>query len=457
MYRSIRNLEGGEVYRYTSSIGHDHRIYREVVTVIIAHALHLREKGLIPEGVWDRVRSSLLQLSSIQPGEVLKPGYEDIFEAVEAWLSKAIGDDAGWIWLGRSRNDHVAAALRLYTLRAGYKVLAESAKLRVALAEKAVEHRDVILPGFTHGQASQVLTGACLFTAYEEAVAEAETLVEAALRASHKSPLGAGAGAGSIAPLDEARLAQLLGFTHIYSSPYYASGSRLFLESTLAALAVVGVEATRIAEDLIALAELGVARLPRGHIATSSIMPHKENPATLEIIRSLGSRLLGLAQAGLGVALKLRYSYNLDLQEANPVLYQALDDATLVLEALASVVNGVQLDPEMGARLVGELRPWSSELAETIAIRTQIPLRRAYSTVAKAIVEGRLEDLAREHDLDPARVPEARRAGCSKARMEAVLEERLGSARVALEERLDTLRELEERLESLVSLLRGQS
>ncbi|MEB3862180.1 MAG: hypothetical protein GSR84_08185 [Desulfurococcales archaeon] len=457
MYRSIRGLEGGEVYRYTSSISHDHRIYRDVVAVLMAHALHLREKGLIPGDSWDRVRSSLLQLASTPPSEVLKPGYEDVFEAIEAWLSRSIGEDAGWIWLGRSRNDHVAAALRLYTLRAGYKILVESARLRVALAEKAAEQGNVILPGFTHGQASQVLTGSCLFTAYEEAVEEVEVLLEAALGASLKSPLGAGAGAGSVAPLDEARLAQLLGFTRVYSSPYYASGSRLFLESVLASLAVLGVEASRIAEDLIALAELGVARLPRGHIATSSIMPHKENPATLEIVRSLGSRLIGLAQAGLGIPLKLRYSYNLDLQEANPVLYQALDDAALVVEALASVVKGVELDPGKGAKLVEELRPWSSELAETIAVRDKVPLRSAYSMVAKAIVEGRLVELAGEYGLDPARIPEARRTGCSRERMERVVGERLDSARRVLGERVERLRRLENVMEGLASLLRGRS
>ena len=245
------------------------------------------------------------------------------------------------------------------------------------------------------------------------------------LEPSLESPLGAAAGAGSLVGLDEEWIASSLGFKTVYSSPYHAAGSRFFLESILAGLMLLGVEASRIAEDLISLAEAGLARIPDSHIATSSIMPHKRNPVTLEVVRARSSRLLGAAVAGLGIPLKLRLSYNLDLQEANQVLYGAVEDAVLIAEVLRDLAAGLELDPGQGRRLAEAYKPWSSELAEAIALRESIPLRRAYTMVAEAYRGGGVEDLSRRYGVDHGTVAVLRRTGCSRDRIRGVLEARM--------------------------------
>ncbi len=435
-YRELRGFKGDLVYRYTSSIDHDHNIYRHVVKVMGAHLIALKEAGVLSRDDYSMIARELVELWHGDPAEVLKGDYEDVFEAIESRLHESIGPKAGWIALGRSRNDHVSAVLRLYTIEALAQVSKTLVNLREKLLDAALKYFNAILPGYTHGQPSQVISGACLFQAYEEALSEANEVVLHAIQLASKSPLGSGAGGGTMVDLDEDLLARLLGFRDKYSSPYHAVASRMFLHYAAQSLALVMVEVSRIAEDLISLSQPGVeiVELPEEHIATSSIMPHKANPVTLEIMRARASEALASLHSIAAIQLKLRYSYNLDLQEANRHLYNLAATTIQSIEALTDLITGISINEDKALEVLHRYKPWTAEVAEKHSLESKIPLRQAYEKTAQSIMKGTLQD------LNPQEILEIRRTGCTLERTKERIRQ---SIRKMEEHKKETIRHLE--------------
>ncbi len=416
-YREIVGLgEGDVVYRYTSSIAHDPEIFREAVLVLLAHALHLREKGLLPGEDACRIARGLLEALAEGPGAVLREGYEDVWEALEAWLNEKAGPgSAGRLWLGRSRNDHVSAALRLYALERLAGLLVSLLEARRVLVEQASRLTGVPVLLHTHSQPSQLATLDCLLLAWEEALASVHRLVASVWGLVDRSPLGASAGAGTLAPLEPGRLAQLLGFQGVVSNPVYAAGSRLDVSAAAAAAALFLVEASRIAGDLLLLSSPYVAavRLPESHVATSSVMPHKRNPVSLEVLRARAARAAGLLSGLLGVQKGLPSGYSLDLQEANPLLYQVLRDAEEAASVLADLLQGLRWDEDRLRRLAETYMAWGAELAEALSLKTGRPFREAYAEAAAAIRAGRAGELLKSLGYSsPLELVAARSTGC---------------------------------------------
>ncbi len=422
-YRELRGLGGGAVYKYTSSIQHDKEIAGLVVKVMSAHLAALRDARLIPLEAASNLAAALLKIWE-KPEKILGEGYEDVFEALESWLYSEAGSHAAWLPMGRSRNDQVSAALRLYAARCAADIVYRASDLRLRLLGKAETLLGLPLPGYTHGQPSQAITAGCLLAAYEESLADASKILLQAAELALRSPLGASAGGGSLAPLDERLPASLLGFRSVYRSSYYASGSRGFLEVLVGGLAALAVELSRIAGDMIVLFNppLGILRLPRSHLATSSIMPHKSNPVTLEVVRAWAARVLGDAVAVLGIAAKLPYSYSLDLQEANPHVYDACRWTSTSLEILSDLAENMEFDEEAALKALREARPWSAEAAEYIALKEKRPLREVYGEIAGMISEKGLDETLKALNIDPLGLLKARKTGCSEKRIKHVVE-----------------------------------
>jgi len=427
-YREIVGIGAeGPVYEYTSSIGHDEHIFREAVLVLLAHSLHLLERGLAPRWAVCRSVSALLEALREGPRGVLRGGYEDVWEALEAWLEERAGPEAsGYIWLGRSRNDHVSAALRLYTLGRIAETLVALVEARRLLLEAARRHLGVPVLLHTHAQPSQLATLDCLLLAWEESLASSSRLLLSAAALVDRSPLGASAGAGTLAPLEPGRLAWLLGFQGVVSNPVYAAGSRLDVSAAAAAAALFLAEASRIAGDLMLYSSpyVAAARLPAGHVATSSVMPHKRNPATLEVLRARAARGAGLLAGLLAVQKGLPSGYSLDLQEANPLLYTLLEDAAASAAILADLFSGLEWDEARLRELAERYMAWGAELAEALALKTGRPFRSAYADAAAAIREGRAGELLKALGYGgPLELAAARSTGC---RPGAGLEEAAG-------------------------------
>ena len=418
-YRELVGITGGGdlVYRYTSSLSHDVHIFREAILVLSAHTLHLARRGLLSRVEACRLAQALREALARSPGELLaKGGYEDVWEALEDWLRERAGAAADRLPLGRSRNDHVSAALRLWSLARIAETLVNLAAARRALLEQAKRLQGVPVLFHTHAQPSQLATLDCLLLGWEEALASSSRLLSSAALLLDRSPLGASAGAGTLAPLDPGELASLLGFRGVIGSPLYAAGSRQDMAAAVSAAAVFLVEASRIAGDLMLFSSpyVSAVRLPGSHVATSSVMPHKRNPVTLEVLRARAARAAGLAAGYLAVSKGLPYGYNLDLQEGNPLLYQALLDASEAAEVLADLLPGLEWDTERLRELAEHYMAWGAELAEALALREGRPFREAYREAAEAVRHGRAGELLRRLGYSsPLELVSGRRTGCT--------------------------------------------
>ena len=460
MYREIKGYGGGEVYEYTSSMQHDKEILREAISVVAAHTIHLREKGLLGQEAYCRVARHILDLLE-NPWEIYEQEgeYEDIWEAIEAWLTSKAGSDAGEVWIGRSRNDHVSAALRLRAIRGAVSLMKLVNKYRKTLIDKAHTSRDNWILLHTHSQPAQLAPAPCLLLAWEETLASIYNQLEHTVVALNRSPLGSSAGAGSIAPLDPARLAGLLGFAETIPNPLYATGSRLDLSLYASTIALLLVELSRMAEDLMLLSSpyVGVVELPDSHVATSSVMPHKRNPVTLEVLRARAKLAVSMLAGLLGVQTGLPSGYSLDLQEVNPVIYRLESEASLALEVMDSVVEGFVWNDEALDRMQENFIGYGAELAEYIALTRKIPFREAYKLVVEALTDEGLGELLEEYGFkSPVELASLRRTGCkAELDIETILE-RLHRDNSSLE-RLDAgLSGIQPRLKkALAESLRG--
>lgn len=429
-YRELRGLRGDPVYKYSSSLGHDVHIARYVALVTGAHLRELHMLGYISSEALKKALRALLGIYE-EPESLPRAGYEDVFEYLEDMLEKEIGGEALWLPLGRSRNDHVAAALRLYVADTMTRLADSIAGVIKAFLDRARGERAPII-GFTHGEPSFIIDSPCLFLSYAESLADSVPLIRAAVEVSCKSPLYAAGGAGTLAPVDEERVARMLGFRATYHSPYYAVGSRAFLEAAALALSLVCTEASRIAEDLVAMHGLRLVRIPEGHIATSSYMPHKENPVTLEEARAVSMRCISSAQAVLLVSSKLRYSYNLDFQEASQAYTEALGFALKAATILGEVARGISVDEESVYSLIEDRIPYTSEEVEESSLEKGVPPRLEYARIAR-----RARRL-RGNILRGLELAEKRRTGCNRDRVAG----RIEALEKSVEEGLLELRKL---------------
>lgn len=399
----------GFVEEYTSSLPWDRHIAVHAVDAMIAHLAALHAAGAIPCSAASAAAWALRRLrGELESGGLPGRGYEDVFEYIEARVAAEAGPEATWAWLGRSRNDHVAAALRLYARERLLETLDALAGLRGALLDAAGRWASTPMPTFTHGQVAQASTAGHVLAAYEEALAQAWRPLRAAYEHAGESPLGSSAGAGTTVPLDRRLMAGLLGFDGLVVNTYRAVAGRLFLLEAVAGVALLYAELSRVAEDLVALAELGLARLPEGHLATSSVMPHKRNPVTLEVLRARAADMAGMLQAVLSGYSRQRYGYNLDLQELNKHLYAALEEAPRGLRVLSHLIAGAAFDGEAAARLMEGTAYWGAELAEALTLKLRVPFREAHAMVARALRgDGwrpgpRTMQLARRVGLEPS-------------------------------------------------------
>lgn len=432
-YRSLRGMEGGEVYRFTSSLRHDAAMARHIASIVIAHLQELNEIGVVSDAGLKELVKAVIEVSCNPP----KEGYEDLWEAIEDYMVKRHRDGL-WYPLGRSRNDQVAAALRLYVAHRITVIAGKAARAAVSVLESPAASNPSPIVGFTHGEPAYIIDSRCLAAAYAHTlIILSKLLLDSALHALEESPLGAAAGAGTLAPIDERRLASKLGFRSVYRSPYHAVSYRGFIARASTSLSLLCVEASRIAEDIIQLHHLRLIKLPKGHLATSSIMAHKENPVTLEIVRALSSECVSKSLTPLLILLKQRYSYNLDLQEVNRSFSEIADTAETVVEVMSSILRSLKVDPKAVEGLAGRIKPYSAEEVEYISLSEGKPARLAYAEVARRGVLRR---------WSPEEVLNLRRTGCNRERSESMVNSLKLEARRVESEALKLTGDLESRL-----------
>ncbi len=392
---------------YISSLDIDRTIARYAASVLLAHLYALMRNGVVDKDSGREIAKELIDIIK-SDGEKLyrwiekkKIVFEDVFEAIEAYLHEVVDNGAGYIAIGRSRNDHVSATLRLLARDLIMRFLNELLELRRILLEKAIEYRNILFPFFTHQQLAQCGSSAIYFISYEYALKNAWNSIINTLQYLKENPLGSGPAAGSMIFLDRDILSRSLCIERDIIPPYYATGSRFFLLhgalTVISALSEVG----RLIEDFMLIANTipKALDIPREHLATSSIMPHKKNIVTLEISRAKIKKIIGLTNSLLNIYTSIPYGYNLDLQEMNSIFIGIMGEAISILQVLNDFVRGVRINEDAIIEYVRDKPCWSSEVVEYIAYTRKRPVREVYMYLSKQFKDYRYGDIDTLHNI----------------------------------------------------------
>lgn len=361
----------------------DRRLLLHDIEGSIAHVEMLAATGIVDADDADilaRALQALLEKARAGEFEFLETD-EDVHSAVERALGDLVGDVAGRLHTGRSRNDQVALDLRLYLREAGRARIGQLRRLAGTLAEIAESHAETVVPSYTHLQQAQPTTfGHQLLSYAWPALRSANRFSETVARVDH-SPLGAAASAGSSLPIDPEEVARRLGMEGIMANSLDAVGSRDFVSDYVFCCAQAMVDLSRLSEALIlwATEEFGWLRLSDAVATGSSALPHKRNPDIPELIRGRSAGVIGDLTAILTLQKALPSSYNRDLQEDKRIVFHADDTLSEALQAMGVFILEVDFDPPRPGPSTAAL-----DLAEALVGRG-VPFRQAHEAVGRLV------------------------------------------------------------------------
>jgi argininosuccinate lyase len=387
-----------ELVRLSKSTRFDWRLALYDVAGSRAHARALAKAGLLTKtDLVDMLAGLDRVAAAIETGAlVAKESDEDVHGALENALISEVGPELGGrIRAGRSRNDQIATLTRMYLRDAAMALSVELTRLIDALVAQAEAHPAAIMPGRTHLQHAQpVLLAHTLLAHAWPLVRDIERLRDWSARAA-VSPYGGGALAGNTLGLDADAIATELGFAHAADNSIDGTSSRDVVAEFAYIGAQIGVDISRLSEDLIiwATREFGFIALHDSYSTGSSIMPQKKNPDIAELARGKAGRLIGNLTGLLTTLKGLPLAYNRDLQEDKEPVFDTVDTLTMVLPALAGMVETVTFNTER----MSELAPQGCSLATDVAewlVRQNVPFREAHE------ITGALVQFCEQHGLE---------------------------------------------------------
>jgi argininosuccinate lyase len=373
--------------RFNDSIGFDRRLYAADIAGSIAYAGALARAGLISEEELTALVEGLEQVrGEFDTGTFeIAPGDEDIHTAVERRLGELVGEVAGKLHTGRSRNDQVATDLRLFMLDEMAALRGALLDLQWAIVEQAEANMAVVMPGYTHLQQAQpVLFSHWLMAFFWKLGRDRERLADVEKR-TRVCPLGAGALAGSPFSIDRKALAETLGFDAISENSMDAVGDRDYVVEFLSWAALTQVHLSNLAEDLIVWAsrEFGFVQIDDAYATGSSLMPQKKNPDSLELMRGKSGRVIGHLTGLLTTLKGLPTAYNKDLQEDKEALFDTIDTLKTELVIATGVVRTLKVDGErMEAALDDAML--ATDLADYL-VRRGVRFRLSHHLVGRAV------------------------------------------------------------------------
>ena len=391
MFRDQRLGEISEdVLDYLSSRDADKRIFEADLLVDRAHLVMLKEQGLISSEVCSCIIAALDDVNESDLGRG-----EDVHEAIEAKVLAKVGPEGGRMHTARSRNDEVATCIRLALREEMLALMNEQLSLIQTLVNLAQMHIETIIPGFTHTQHAQPTTLAHHLLAHADAYFRDLARIEDAYKRVNLSPLGAAAFASTGFPIDRLRTCQLLGFDGLVENSMDAVSTRDFILEVLSDLAIMMVNLSRLAEELIlwSTSEFGYLELDNLFASTSSIMPQKKNPDTAELARGKTGSVIGSLVSALVICKALPQSYNRDLQEVTPHLWRGMDWTRSTVRILDGCVSSLKFNQEKMEQSSGAGFSTATELADSLVRVTGMPFRTAHSIVGRVAALGRRPDM----------------------------------------------------------------
>ena len=398
-----------ELMAYTESLSFDRRLWADDIAGSTAHVRMLIKVGLMSDTDGAKVLSALGSVAAefADGSFVFEASDEDIHTAIERRVTQIAGEPGGRIHTGRSRNDQVATAVRLWCRRE-VAVVARHALALVETLESRAQWADaqsppVRLPGYTHVQHAQPVLLSHHLRAHAWAVLRDIERLSDALARADVSPLGAGALAGSSLPLDPAFSADQMGFSSTFANSLDAVSDRDFVAEILFAIALLGVHLSRIGEEWVlwTSAEFGFAVLDDGYATGSSMLPQKKNADIAELARGKAGRLIGNLTGLLTMLKGLPLAYNRDLQEDKEPLFDSVDQVRRALVALNGMIATATFRTDAMASGADAEALVATDLAEYL-VRAGMPFRDAHAVVGKVVRDSiatgtSMVELVREH------------------------------------------------------------
>jgi argininosuccinate lyase len=394
---------------FGASIDVDRRLYRQDILGSMAHCRMLARQGIIPADDAQTILEGLARvLAEIESGAFeFRLDREDIHANVEGRLRELIGEPAGKLHTGRSRNDQVALDARLWTREAIVALTERIAALQEALLDQADANLGVAMPGYTHVQRAQPVLVSHHLHAYVEMIERDAERLRDAYRRVDVSPLGSGALAGLPYRIDRESTAADLGFSAITRNSMDAVSDRDFAIEVLAACALLMIHLSRLCEEVVlwTSSEFGFMRLDDAFSTGSSIMPQKKNADYAELVRGKSGRAVGDLITLLTVLKGTPLAYNKDFQEDKEALFDGVDTATISLAVLAPMMASATFVRERVEQAAGENFALATDYADFLASRG-VPFRRAHEVVGSLVAQC----LARGIDLEDLTLDELRAA-----------------------------------------------
>jgi len=347
-----------------------------------AHARMLARIGILTRRELARVLKALDGAGEIR----VTAEDEDVHTALENYLVAKLGELGKKIHTGRSRNDQVLLATRLWLRREAREIAVEALALADEVASWADRHRDAAWPGYTHTRRAMPSSAGHWAGAFAEALLDDAVLLRGAYDLLDQSPLGSAAGYGVALPLDRAFVARELGFARVQANTLYVQNSRGKFEAhLLAAIEQVMLTLNRMASDIVLLSseEVGFVTLPKEYCTGSSIMPNKRNPDPLELVRGSLHRVRACREAIIGTVANLTSGYHRDLQLTKGPVMEAVDVARACLGVMRRIAPRIGVDLDRARRA---LTPDVFATDEAVRlVKRGMPFRDAYREVASRI------------------------------------------------------------------------
>ena len=378
------------INEFQASIGFDRRMYREDIAGSLAHAAMLAKVGILSEKDHAAIEKGLKDiLAQIEHEDFdFSVALEDIHMNIEKRLTDAIGDAGSRLHTARSRNDQVALDTHLFVRHAVVDVMAHIRALQQALTESAAQHRDVIMPGYTHLQRAQPILFSHHLMAYFGMLARDFERFQGVYARTDIMPLGAGALAGTTLPIDRQFVAQRLHFERIYTNSLDAVSDRDYILEFLSAASILMVHLSRLSEEIILWCsrEFSFVELDDAHCTGSSMMPQKKNPDVSELVRGKAGRVVGHLMAMLMAVKGLPLAYNKDLQEDKEGLFDAIDTVKFSLAVYAQLIRGMKLREDVMRHAVEADYSNATDLADYL-VRKGLPFRKAHAVAGQAVAQ----------------------------------------------------------------------
>ncbi len=377
------------VDEFGASISFDQELVMEDIEGSIAHVQMLASTSILTQEEAATIKSGLTKLQEKAANHELQfsVSNEDIHMNLESMLIQEIGPVGGKLHTGRSRNDQVATDMHLYLRNRTEEVIELIGEMQSALLNQASAHVETIFPGYTHLQRAQPVSFAHHLMAYFWMLERDKERFKESFKRINKSPLGAGALAGTTFPIDRELSAQLLGFTSIYENSLDAVSDRDFIVEFLSNSSMLMMHLSRLGEEIILWCsrEFQFIELDDAFSTGSSIMPQKKNPDMAELIRGKTGRVYGNLFGLLTVLKGLPLAYNKDMQEDKEGMFDTVKTVTGSLKIFAGMISTLKVKSTEMKKAVTSDFSNATELADYLASKG-MPFRDAHEVVGQLVL-----------------------------------------------------------------------